>query len=102
MITIRRLPKTRLAVAHEPETPRYSLARLKLRHLVEQGEFLGLMTDAGRPNEVEIALWAPSKGRSNAGYYGCFRGYMDQDGDVLSAVLFCSTTAQKDHQASRI
>ena len=89
LAAIRGLPTTRRAVVHEPETPRYSHARLKLRHLINRGVYLGSLDNPERQREIEVAVWAPHQTGRTIGYYGCFRIFLDTQGNALSAILFC-------------
>ncbi len=85
---IRRLPSSKRAVVHEPETPRYSQARTKLRYLINQGIYIGFQKSPEKHREIEIAVWAPPDAGKRSGHYGCFRVFF-KGGEVLSAVLFC-------------
>lgn len=83
---IKMLSSRQLAVEHQPETPRYSRARSKLRYVVDQGRYLGKREVGERT--LEIAVWtSPEQGRGT-GYYSCFRIYFKND-EVIFAILFC-------------
>ena len=83
---IRNLLPHQLAVEHQPETPRYSRARSKLRHIVNRGKYLGKREEKERT--LEIAVWTPPEHGRGTGYYCCFRVYFKDD-ELLYAVLFC-------------
>ena len=85
---VRELPATNRFVAHEPETPRYARARQKLRYLIREGVYLGLIRRQEDEINVEIAVWAPPDQRRGPGYYGCFRLYIEESVPA-GAVLFC-------------
>lgn len=82
---IRNLLPHQLAVEHQPETPRYSRARSKLRYIVNRGMYLGKRDKKERT--LEIAVWTPSEQGKGMGYYSCLRVYFKED-DLLCAVLF--------------
>lgn len=83
---VKQLSAAHRFVDHQPETPRYALARQKLPYLVREGVYLGR---ANRVDDrVEIAVWAPSPDGRGPGYYGCFRLYIEDD-MVMYASLFC-------------
>lgn len=85
---IEKLSLRQRAVQHEPETPRYSRARSKLRYVVDHGQYLGERRAEGRRREIEIAVWTPPERGREPGYYGCFRIYFKGE-EVIFAVLFC-------------
>lgn len=85
---IQGLPRTRRAVQHEPETPRYARARAKLEYVVREAVYLGTRGAEREPEAVEIAVWARPGHGQGFGYYCCFRLFLDK-GTVRWAVLFC-------------
>lgn len=85
---LRRLPPERRAVWHQPETPRYTKARQKLSYLVRQSVLLGEQPDPERASAHLLALWAPPESGSGAGYYSCFRVFLEE-GVLTFAVLYC-------------
>ena len=85
---VRELPESDRFVAHEPETPRYGLARQKLKYLIRKGEYLGATDASADEGRIEIAIWAPSIHGRGPGYYACFRLFIE-DGGATCAVLFC-------------
>lgn len=81
------VPRGRVFVQHEPETPRYGRARAKLRYILGHGTVLG----ARRHTEsaaVEVAVWAPPSTGLGHGYYACFRLVRAPASEVY-ALLFC-------------
>jgi len=85
---VRELPTCQCAVQHQPETPRYARARTKLRYVLERGTYLGVRQSQLHPQAMEIAVWAPPGHGRGAGYYCCFRVFLDQD-HVDFTLLFC-------------
>lgn len=85
---IRALPPSRRFVQHEPETPRYSRARLKLDYLLHASVLLG-NRPADHPTAIEVALWAPPADGRGHGYYSCLRVFRDEAATPVAAVLFC-------------
>ena len=85
---IRNLFPRQRAVEHNPETPRYSRARSKLRYVLERGFYLGERQNPLHENSVEIAVWAPPGHGRGSGYYCCFRIFLE-DNEVTFTVLFC-------------
>lgn len=47
-----------------------------------------MMGVAADGDDLEIAVWAPSDHSRGAGYYGCFRLFVE-DGVATGATLFC-------------
>lgn len=85
---VRRLPRDRRVVQHEPETPRYARALVRLDYLLEASSCLGTrVADVG--GAVEFALWAPPPAGRGPGFYSCIRAFRDTEGQALYAVLFC-------------
>jgi len=84
---VKQLPAVHRFVAHEPETPRYTRPRQKLRYVVREGIYLG-SSDASIDEPIEIAVWAPPDHGRGSGYYCCFRLFSEY-GIVTGAVLFC-------------
>lgn len=85
---IRDLSPQQRAVQHQPETPRYSRARSKLRYVLNQGIYLGQRPESWNREAVEIAIWAPPGHGRGPGYYACFRLYLEEEAATF-AVLFC-------------
>lgn len=86
--SIRSLPLSRLAVHHEPETPRYRRARSKVLYLLNASELLGVRP-ADYPGAVELALWAPAPSGRGNGYYSCLRVFVSQDREATAGLFFC-------------
>ena len=85
---IRALSARQRAVQHQPETPRYAQARIKLRYVLERGIFLGARQSDLHPEAVEVAIWAPPGHGRGPGYYCCFRIFHER-GQASFALLFC-------------
>lgn len=83
---LRSLPPERCFVEHEPPTPRYGRAQQKLRYIIRNAVFLGVLQ---RPESVEIAVWCKPGHGKGAGYYACFRLDLDESRVLAFAALFC-------------
>jgi len=77
------------AVEHQPETPRYSRARTKLRYVAERAVYLGERGNPLHVDSVEIAVWAPPGYGRGPGFFCFFLIYLKED-DPIFSVLFCS------------
>lgn len=86
---LRGIPEERRLVMHEPETPRYRQARMRLRYIVDSAEYLGMQCDPERERAVLVAVWAPPGHGRGAGYYCCFRIFFGEDGMPTFAVMYC-------------
>jgi hypothetical protein len=64
--------KGRLVVQHEPWTPRYERARLKLRDLLAGLQVLGWQ-HGEQEGALELALWALDPNHIRRGWYACVR-----------------------------
>lgn len=93
---IRGLPSRAVGVHHEPLTPRYRRAGIKLRYILIKSTVLGARTDPERRDSaIEIACWAPPGHGRGPGYYTCFRLFFE--GDLLTrATLYCFYDGSQD------
>ncbi|MDP2312418.1 MAG: hypothetical protein Q8P41_05895 [Pseudomonadota bacterium] len=84
---IRALPASQRGVEHEPpDTRRYATARQKLGYVLREATYLGALVV--EPGRVEVAVWCPPGHGRGAGYYACFRVYVDGV-EPPKAVMFC-------------
>jgi len=83
-----RLPATRRAVWHQPETPRYARARQKLSYVLHESTLVGVQRDPEREDAVLLALWAPPGHGAGYGYYSCFRLFLEGQKPIF-AVMYC-------------
>jgi hypothetical protein len=89
LVKIQNLPLNKIAVAHEPMTPRYARAIDKRSYVIREGIYLGSRMIAFS-NAIEIAIFAENPmGRKKSGFYSCFRIFYDSDQIPLLALLFC-------------
>lgn len=79
--------KGRLVVQHEPWTPRYERARLKLRDLLAGLQVLGWQ-HGEQEGALELALWALDPNHIRRGWYACVR-VVWRDGAPTYAHLYC-------------
>jgi len=85
---VRDLPSARVFVVHNPPTPRYGRAQVKLEYVVRTASPLGSRDVPGHSQRLEIAVWSPSPTGKGHGYYACFRLFL-KDAELVSALLFC-------------
>jgi len=87
---LRHLNPEQIAVVHDPMTPRYQRAGVRLGYLLVHGVFLGHRghDDLAEDQCVEVAVWAAAPSGVGDGYYACFRLFLDEYGAVEFAVLF--------------
>lgn len=81
---LRGLGGDQLFVAHEPLTPRYERAGLRLPYLLRTATLLG-ERDGETDGSIEIATWSPPPTGRGPGLYACFRIFRRQS----LCVLFC-------------
>ena len=86
---LQHLNSQQIAVRHEPMTPRYQRAAVRLAYGISNGVYLGARPHDELPNDqaVEIAAWAARPSGRGSGYYACFRLFLELDTPVF-AVLF--------------
>ena len=85
---LRLLPLTHVIIHHQPRTPRYDRAGSKLRYILRESALLGFRSlDPPSESSVEMAVWAPHPSGKGAGFYTCFRLYLDE-GSPTIAQLF--------------
>lgn len=85
---VRKLPRERVFVQHNPPTPRYGRAQAKLGYLLEASTLVGVRPHETLPHCFEVAAWAPRPEGRGHGYYTCFRLFLERD-NVTLALLFC-------------
>ena len=87
---LKRLPPECIGVAHVPRSPRYVRGERRIRYVLSEGFFLGSQKDPEREDKaVCIAVWSPSPTGRGAGYYSCFRIFLDELGRPTHAALYC-------------
>ena len=85
---LQQLPLSHVLVQHKPRTPRYDRAGSKLQYVLRESQFLGHRKPTPLSNTpVEIALWAPNPNGKGAGFYSCFRLFLQDDSPTLAQLF---------------
>lgn len=89
LVKLKNLSLDKIAVAHEPMTPRYARAIDKRSYVIREGVYLG-SREIDFSSAIEVAIFAENPmGRKKSGFYACFRIFYDIDKIPLLALVFC-------------
>lgn len=89
LVKLKNLSLDKIAVAHEPMTPRYARAIDKRSYIIREGVYLGSRA-IDFSSAIEVAIFAENPmGRRKSGFYSCFRIFYDSDKIPLLALVFC-------------
>lgn len=81
--------KSQVFVHHEPWTARYIRAERDLKRIIFQGRLIGFKSAQKGGPGFELVVWNDKDFEERYGLYSVFRIYLQDNGKMSSAILFC-------------